>query len=370
MTFRAFAQASDELLKRHAGHSHSHGETEMCQVLIEDTSAFAGARISAIFVVLIASAFGAFFPVLSSRYTLMRMPSWCFFVAKFFGLGVIVATAFMHLLAHASHALGNTCLGGVFTEYPMAFAIALMSLFAMFFGEIISHAYLDKKLRHLGSGSVEHRHSHFAGEGAIVLLNPKPEATESIKEEHLIEDIEVTALDSDASRSDAANVFYSQLLAVFVLEFGVLFHSVFVGLALAVAGKEFISLYIVIVFHQMFEGLGLGTRIALIDWPRLRRWTPWLLCTGYTFVTPIAIAIGLAVRKTYDQGLRAALITNGVFDSISAGILFYTGLIELMAHEFFYSGQFEGPKGAKKSIFAFLVMASGAALMALLGKWA
>lgn len=120
----------------------------------------------------------------------------------------------------------------------------------------------------------------------------------------------------------------------------------------------------------MFEGLGLGTRVACVDWPKSRRWTPWLLCLAYTFCTPIAIAIGIGVRNSYPPGSRRALITNGVFDSVSAGILIYTGCIELMAHEFLFSDEFKGPGGFKKMIWAYIVMCVGAGLMALLGRWA
>ena len=151
-----------------------------------------------------------------------------------------------------------------------------------------------------------------------------------------------------------------------MLEFGILFHSIFIGLALAVAGDEFVSLYIVLVFHQMFEGLGLGTRIATATWPKDKRYTPWLMSLGYTLCTPIAIAIGLGVRHSYPPESRRALITNGVFDSISAGILIYTGVVELMAHEFLYSNEFKGDAGFKKMLQAYFVMCWGAGLMALL----
>lgn len=129
----------------------------------------------------------------------------------------------------------------------------------------------------------------------------------------------------------------AQVTAVFILEFGVVFHSVFVGLTLAVAGSEFKTLYVVLVFHQTFEGLGLGSRLAAVAWPKDRRWTPYILALGYGLSTPISIAIGLGVRNAYTPGSQTALIVNGVFDSISAGILIYTGLVELMAHEFMFS---------------------------------
>lgn len=113
----------------------------------------------------------------------------------------------------------------------------------------------------------------------------------------------------------------AQLIGVFILEFGIIFHSIFIGLTLAVAGSEFTALYIVLTFHQTFEGLGLGSRLAMIPWPTSRRWTPYVLGTVYGLSTPIAIAVGLGMRNTHQPSGRTTLIVNGVFDAISAGIL-------------------------------------------------
>ena len=132
------------------------------------------------------------------------------------------------------------------------------------------------------------------------------------------------------ARRLAAEEYAAQLTGIFILEFGVIFHSVFIGLTLAVSGSEFIVLYIVLVFHQSFEGLALGSRLASIEWPSTKRWTPYLLGAGYAISTPISIAIGLGVRTTFAPGSRDFLLVNGIFDSLSAGILIYTGLVELM----------------------------------------
>lgn len=161
----------------------------------------------------------------------------------------------------------------------------------------------------------------------------------------------------------------AQMTAIFILEFGVIFHSIFIGLTLAVSGDEFTTLYIVLVFHQTFEGLGLGSRLADAPWPRRRKWTPYIMALGYGLSTPIAIAIGLGLRKTYLPGSSTALKVNGIFDSISAGILIYTGLVELMAHEFMFSRSMQKEK-TSKVLAAFGLMCLGAGLMALLGKWA
>ena len=81
------------------------------------------------------------------------------------------------------------------------------------------------------------------------------------------------------------------------------------------------------------------------------------------------MSVGLGLRTTYAPGSETALIINGVFDSISAGILIYTGLVELMAHEFMFSPTMR--RAPLNVVFgAFGLMCLGAGLMSLLGKWA
>lgn len=50
-------------------------------------------------------------------------------------------------------------------------------------------------------------------------------------------------------------IYRTQLTSTFILEYGIIFHSIFIGLALAVSGSGFLTLFIVIVFHQAFEGI-------------------------------------------------------------------------------------------------------------------
>ena len=56
-----------------------------------------GLRISSIFVILVGSFLGTWFPVFAARNRGVGVPSWAFFIAKYFGSGVIVATAFIHV---------------------------------------------------------------------------------------------------------------------------------------------------------------------------------------------------------------------------------------------------------------------------------
>jgi solute carrier family 39 (zinc transporter), member 1/2/3 len=175
-------------------------------------------------------------------------------------------------------------------------------------------------------------------------------------------------LDHQKSHNEAQE-FAAQMTAVFILEFGVIFHSIFIGLTLAVAGDEFNVLYIVLVFHQTFEGLGLGARLATTRWPKNKWWMPWALGSLYGVTTPISIAVGLAVRASFAPGSNSTLLVNGIFDSISAGILLYTGLVELMAHEFMFNQEMR-KASIGMVLSAFGCMCLGAGLMGLLGKWA
>ena len=162
--------------------------------------------------------------------------------------------------------------------------------------------------------------------------------------------------------------FKQQIAAFLILEFGVLFHSVIIGLNLGVVGEEFSTLYPVLVFHQSFEGLGIGARLSVIPFPHRLRWMPWALCLAYGLTTPIAIAIGLGVRTTYNSGSFTANIVSGVLDSISAGILIYTGFVEMLARDFIFNPQRTNNK--KRLAFMLVSLYLGTAIMALLGKWA
>lgn len=97
--------------------------------------------------------------------------------------------------------------------------------------------------------------------------------------------------------------FAQQFAAFLILEAGIIWHSVFIGLNFGVAGEEWTTLYVVLMFHQAFEGLGIGARLSMIPMPgKYRTWLPWVCIVGYGITTPISMAIGLGVRTTYNSG--------------------------------------------------------------------
>ena len=173
---------------------------------------------------------------------------------------------------------------------------------------------------HMASDFECHNHFHGSTERGINKING-----ETDNEVTLSADAPVVRQKLDA-----------RLVGFFILEFGVIFHSVIIGLTLSTTGADFNTLFVVIIFHQMFEGLGLGSRLAILPFAKGSR-LPWFLAIAYAIVTPLGMAIGLGVRTTYDSASQTALLVSGSLDAISSGILLYTGLVELLAHEFLFS---------------------------------
>jgi len=249
----------------------------------------------------------------------------------------------------------------------------MMAVFSLFFVELLALSFASFSVAGGGDAAHEHEHDHDHGHshGHSHSQSTGPKTTMP-GEDHMGHDREHNdieeANDSSIISNDKDSIeakriahenYAAQMTSIFILEFGVIFHSIFIGLTLAVSGAEFQTLYVVLVFHQSFEGLGLGARLAVVPFPKARWWTPYLMAIGYGIATPLAIAVGLGVRKSYPPGSQTTLIVNGIFDSISAGILLYTGLVELMAHEFLFSTTLR--RGRRRNLFlAFLWMIAGA----------
>jgi solute carrier family 39 (zinc transporter), member 1/2/3 len=314
-----------------------------------------GARVSAVFVIFVVSTAVTFFPVVALRIPKLKIPLYVYLFARYFGTGVIIATAFIHLLDPSYAEIGpNTCVGmtGNWAQYSWPPAIALTSAMAVFLLDFGAELYVESKY---GIDKPD------TGNTILQQLTVDGvQVTESVTEKS---PFDVTTMDADA----AERSFQQQIAAFLILEFGVIFHSVIIGLNLGVVGSEFTTLYPVLVFHQSFEGLGIGVRMSTIPFKR-GSWMPWLLCMAYGLTTPISIAIGLGLHTTYNPNSTTANIVAGVLDATSAGILIYTGLVELLARDFLFDPS--RTKNRRRLAFMVICTLAGAGVMALIGKWA
>ncbi|CAR28359.1 hypothetical protein ZYGR_0R00930 [Zygosaccharomyces rouxii] len=331
-----------------------------------------GARISSIFVILVTSSALTLFPLIAKKVSWLRVHKYVYLFARSFGTGVILATAFIHLMDPAYQEIGGfSCVAqvGNWSLYSWCPAIMLTTVYFTFLVDLFGGVYVERKY------GIAHSEDHDHAMDAVIAPHVHDDS-------HLHNMNKETVDDSSLSKKDSVDVsvrssqdtlekvisFKSEFSAFLVLEFGVLFHSVMIGLNLGTTGDEFSTLYPVLVFHQAFEGLGIGARLSAIDFPHNKRWWPYVLCMAYGLTTPIAIAIGLGVRKSYQSNSYAVNVVSGVLDAISAGILLYTGLVELLARDFLFNRQ--RAKTLRELIFNLFCLSWGVGLMALLGKWA
>ncbi|KAK7459651.1 hypothetical protein VKT23_009633 [Stygiomarasmius scandens] len=293
---------------------------------------FFGLRVASIFIIAVGSTFGALFPVLARRSSWLRVPRSLFDFAKYFGSGVIIATAFIHLLSPALDALGSECLPAGWQDYPYALALCMLSIFIIFILEFVAFRWGTAKLAQLGvqhdpHGHVVGSHASHGPEGGM-RTNAAEETDFSKSKES---ESERGSVQSPSSTLDSA---WAQVIGIGILEFGVVLHSILIGLTLAV-DEDFKVLFVVLVFHQTFEGLAIGSRLAFLRFPghpSYERWIPIIGALLYGITTPVGIAAGLGVRTTYNPGSTTASIVSGVMDALSSGILIYTGLVEVCSH--------------------------------------
>ncbi|KAB5563483.1 ZIP zinc transporter-domain-containing protein [Coniochaeta sp. 2T2.1] len=354
-------------------------------------------HVGALFIILGASSLACGFPMLAARFPVLRIPETFFFGVRHFGTGVLLATAFVHLLPTAFISLGNPCLSSFWvSDYPaMPGAIALLGIFfvavmemifspARHFSPSTSNAVVDAragKSRAAAADSpqpVRRRTGTLCGGGHADITRSitRPSAPVAVSGGTELERIiPVTGEPSDREAAVAGHVLTPEqqhkkdILQCMMLEVGILFHSVFIGMALSVSiGGNFVVLLIAIAFHQTFEGLALGSRIANISWPE-KSWQPWLMVLAYGCTTPVGQAIGLAMHSVYNPDSEFGLILVGTMNAVSSGLLVFAALIELLAEDFLSDHSWLIMRGRKR-VFACLLVFLGAALMSLVGAWA
>ena len=239
-------------------------------------------RVGAIFVVLSTSAIAVFLPLLLRRFSRLAPASIGFTAIKQFGTGVIIATAFIHLLTHAALMFTNSCVGPLAYEATTT-AVAMAGLLAAAAVEYAGHRFISYRADARSQCPVS---PPLEDGGSSVASKEQPSrpdtaaATPNGGGVGVCGDVDAGAAAGGATGAAAvATVAMAPLptgchpptaaddrLSVLVMEMGIIFHSILIGITLVVAGDSvFATLLAVIVFHQAFEGLALGARISALD---------------------------------------------------------------------------------------------------------
>lgn len=392
-----------------------------------------GNHVAGIFVVLFLASLGTILPVsividvicfqihdliqvISKTVPLMRINDFTFLLLKCFGMGIILSTAFVHMLSPAVMNLSSPCLPKPMLKYSSwAGLIALFSSLMVQMIQTIAINHFTKRHSH-DAHCVTHNHfpvarrSRSTGrvgdspvEAGSSALEPKEDRINSAESILSQEDEKESspllrrtrAMSSESRKSipvelgalavatnihsdgccevdhillNSSSHHSHRQITAYILEFGIALHSLIIGITLGVTGgSEFISLLIAISFHQFFEGFALSTTALEAGFNTLTQ--PLLMSLLYTLTTPIGQIIGIFISQGYHQNSSSSILITGVFDAVSAGILIYDSLVNLITTNITHSGYF-ATLSLPRKVSAFAALWTGAAIMSIIGIWA
>ncbi|AOW03393.1 ZIP zinc transporter-domain-containing protein [Yarrowia lipolytica] len=338
-------------------------------------------RIGALFAMMGMSALGVLPPVLMNSFFKVSIKSLPLTFLKQFGTGVVISTAIIHLMFGAVlQFMDNPCLGELSYE-PTGPAFVLAGLFLAFVIEYTFTKLLEKRSDHL---TAPHAHGHSHSDSNSDLEKTGPDVTENTL--HISPSAAAAAPGTTHAHGDGNThghnhsgeisgghgghclIDPTDKVSVMIMESGIIFHSILIGVTLVLApNSNFTTLFIAILFHQMFEGVGLGSRIAgLVNTKLLLK---LLMCLFFILITPIGMAIGLGVIDVYNgSGSKTTIWVLGVLNGLSAGVLLWAGVVEMLAFDWLFGDLVHTTK--RRTIVAFAGLVAGLILMSLIGKWA
>ena len=239
-------------------------------------------HVGALLIILAVSSLACAVPMLAAKFPVLRIPEPFFFAVRHFGTGVLLATAFVHLLPTAFISLGDPCLSSFWTtDYPaIPGAIALVGIFFVSVIEMVfspARAFIPRageageEADHGAGGASPHAHPRrpsMAGghcsQAAVVAAITRPSTnrrgstiepvpTREIAQSNQPKKLskETLEIESQSGPLSEEQQHKKAILQCLLLEMGILFHSVFIGMALSVAvGSNFVVLLIAIAFHR------------------------------------------------------------------------------------------------------------------------
>lgn len=93
------------------------------------------------------------------------------------------------------------------------------------------------------------------------------------------------------------------------------------------------------------------------------------MALAYGCTTPLGQAIGIATHTLYAPDSEVGLLMVGVMNAISAGLLVFASLVELLSEDFLSDESWQILQG-KRRVYACVLVFLGAFFMSLVGAWA
>ncbi|PWA82735.1 iron-regulated transporter [Artemisia annua] len=295
-------------------------------------------KLIAIAAILVTSMMGVTLPLVSKSVPALHPDTKLFVLVKAFASGVILATGYMHVLPDSFECLTSVCLPEKpWTKFPFTTFIAMMSAV----GTLMIDSYMM-------SGFKKYSRNNNG------IKNPDPETK---KMGHCHGDV-TSRVDYRASQLRRYRVVAQ------VLELGIVVHSVVIGLSMGASDNmcTIRPLVAALCFHQFFEGMGLGGCILQADYEMKMK---GILVFFFSVTTPLGIALGILLSNGYQENSPAALVVVGVLNAVSAGLLNYMALVDLLAADFLGKRLQDDMKLQAMAYLAVLLGAGGMSVMAI-----
>ena len=93
------------------------------------------------------------------------------------------------------------------------------------------------------------------------------------------------------------------------------------------------------------------------------------MALAYGCTTPIGQVLGIATHTLYSPDSQTGLLMVGIMNAISAGLLTFASLVELLSEDFLSDDSWRFLRGRRR-VYACLLVFLGAFFMSLVGAWA
>ncbi|KAJ1377354.1 Zinc/iron permease [Sesbania bispinosa] len=306
-----------------------------------DSAAAAHLKTISVFTIFVTSMVGMSTPVLLARWFHGKsVYDTALLLIKCFAAGVILATSLVHVLPDAFEALSDCHVASMhpWKDFPFAGVVALVGVLMALLVDTVASSHVE--------------HAHY-------------ERVE-MDEKELV--IGIGGGGGEEERMEEL-VKLKQKVVSQVLEIGIIFHSVIIGVTLGMSQNvcTIRPLVAALAFHQIFEGMGLGGCVAQAGFSFSK---VAYMCFMFSVTTPMGIILGMMLFSVtgYDDSNPNALIMEGLLGSVSSGILIYMALVDLIAVDFFHNKLMNSNIWLKK--VSFIVLALGSAAMSVLALWA
>ncbi|WCJ40756.1 Zinc transporter 7 [Euphorbia peplus] len=292
-------------------------------------------KVIAIAAILVSSMIGVCLPLLTRTVGAFHPDKNFFTVVKSFASGVILATGYMHVLPDSFECLQSPCLPETpWRKFPFTTFVAMLSAVVTLMVDSLAMSYHYKNCKRIGEN------------------------------EEKMENHEVKVKEGEIEKG--SQVLLRHRVVAQVLEAGIVVHSVVIGLSMGTSDNACTirPLIAALCFHQLFEGMGLGGCILQAQYGMKMKAIMVMFFSG---TTPLGIAMGMGLSKTYSPSSPTALIVVGILNASSAGLLNYMALVDLLAADFL------GPKlqqNIKLQFKCYLAVLLGAGGMSVMAIWA